>query len=159
MIASCSIILLAASAFSLEKNDILDERDIERLFQCADSCDTDCIEGYLDGGVSPDIKEKTDIGEFPLIYHAVSANCKNVIEILIEHGANVNSLDREGRTPLHIAVYYSLEGIVRILLRNGADINAEDNSGQTPLCIAAHNAWWEEGYRDFCKERAKKYQR
>jgi len=128
LIASCSIILLATSAFSLEKNDILDERDIERLFQCAASCDTDCVEGYLDRGVSPDIKEKTDIGEFPLIYHAVSANCKSVIEILIEHGANVDISDDYGKTPLGTAVMEGEWDTESYLLENGAALYTSDES-------------------------------
>ena len=54
-------------------------------------------------------------------------------KFLIEHGANVNSRNNSGDTPLHFAP--NIE-IAKLLIDNGADVNVRDKSRFTPL----HNA-------------------
>ncbi|KAF5626002.1 ankyrin-3 [Fusarium sp. NRRL 52700] len=71
------------------------------------------------------------------------------LRYLIENGANVNALNKDGQTPLHIAARglvhenRDVKGLarleaVRILLDNGADINALDNAKLTPLHKASN---------------------
>jgi ankyrin repeat protein len=66
-----------------------------------------------------------------------------LVRMLLEHGANTGAIDNEGRTPLHLAVYYGdpLAGyerveVVRMLLEHGANVAAEDNEGRTACQIA-----------------------
>jgi len=58
---------------------------------------------------------------------------------LIKRGANVNIKDKDGKTPLHIAVENNYEDIVKVLIQNNADVNIKDNNGNTPLHIAIMN--------------------
>lgn len=60
---------------------------------------------------------------------AVRTNC-NVIEFLLDKGADINARDSKGCTPLLHAVE---KEPMEILLNRGADINARDNEGCTPL--------------------------
>ncbi|KAF5608491.1 ankyrin-3 [Fusarium subglutinans] len=71
------------------------------------------------------------------------------LRYLIENGANVNALRKDGQTPLHIAAgglvhkNRDVKGLarleaVKILLDHGADINALDNSKLTPLHKASN---------------------
>lgn len=53
-----------------------------------------------------------------------------VMQTLVEHGANVNCRNSRGMTPLHRS---RNAGGARVLLENGASVNAVDNAGNTPL--------------------------
>lgn len=78
-----------------------------------------------------------------------------LVKSLIAHGANPKLADKEGLTPLHLAVKENLRfnakdsrsyhrnfvdqlAIVRELVKAGANINAQNNSGETPLMFAAY---------------------
>ena len=75
--------------------------------------------------------------EFPLLTCATFFKNKEIAELLIAKGANVNARDKEGRTPLYIATEHSSKEIAKLLIANGADVNARKNAGhnegQTPL--------------------------
>ncbi|CAB0039173.1 unnamed protein product [Trichogramma brassicae] len=45
----------------------------------------------------------------------------------------VNARDKEGRTPLHAAIFNSNINMIEVLLRRGANPNSADKSGHTPL--------------------------
>ena len=60
----------------------------------------------------------------------------------IEKGANVNAKDKDGSTPLMIAVFMiaAFNGnveLAKLLIERKADVNAKDNNGWTPLIEAA----------------------
>ena len=65
-----------------------------------------------------------------------SAERCNMIKMLIENGANVNSKDKNGLTPLHIAVKDNEIDLAKILLHHGADIEAKSKYAHTPLTLA-----------------------
>ncbi|MHC9544834.1 MAG: ankyrin repeat domain-containing protein [Vulcanimicrobiota bacterium] len=58
---------------------------------------------------------------------------KDIGDLLIHRGQNVNSKDWIGQTPLYYAVRNNNEEMVKFLLDNGAIIDAIDNDGNTPL--------------------------
>ena len=70
----------------------------------------------------------------PIALCSVAAAGKHdILENLISLGAESNSADYDGRTPLHLACAEAHVGIVRLLLEAGADVNAKDCFGGTPL--------------------------
>lgn len=61
------------------------------------------------------------------LHHAKSAS---VAEALIAHGANVNAIDRYGRTPLH---YTRSDAVAEVLISHAAVVMKIDGWGHTPL--------------------------
>lgn len=59
-----------------------------------------------------------------------------VSKFLIANGANVNVVDKEGRTPLF---YSKSADNIDLLLKHGADINHQDNFGNTLIMHCAQN--------------------
>jgi serine/threonine-protein phosphatase 6 regulatory ankyrin repeat subunit B len=65
-----------------------------------------------------------------------SLKIPEVVRELLEHGANVNTADNEGETPLHIAGWEGHVEVVQELLEHGANVNTADIYGRTPLHVA-----------------------
>jgi hypothetical protein len=62
---------------------------------------------------------------------------------LIEHGANVNAVSSDGKTPLHNACYgrnVTNLDFVELILEQGADPNFQDNLEMTPLMMTIPDA-------------------
>ncbi|XP_023035868.1 rabankyrin-5 [Drosophila willistoni] len=60
-----------------------------------------------------------------------------VLQTLIDHGANVNALDVDNKTPVHIAIENQHEEIITILLCHpGIDLKLRDKTGNTPFATA-----------------------
>jgi ankyrin repeat protein len=62
-----------------------------------------------------------------------------VVKLLLEKGADVDSKDMGGRTPLSWAARNGHEAVVTLLLEKGADVHSKDKDGRTPLSWAAGN--------------------
>ncbi|KAM3822463.1 LOW QUALITY PROTEIN: protein phosphatase 1 regulatory subunit 12C [Vipera latastei] len=59
-----------------------------------------------------------------------------VVEFLVENGADINQADNEGWTPLHVAASCGYIEIAQYLLDHGANIAAVNSDGDVPLDIA-----------------------
>jgi ankyrin repeat protein len=60
-------------------------------------------------------------------------NRANLVQLLLEYGANVDSRDEDDATVLHYASLMRDLEVAQTLLDHGANANAEDNWGRTPL--------------------------
>lgn len=67
---------------------------------------------------------------------AVAASHRDLAELLLDSGANVNPRSTGGFTPLHKAAFGGNVELSRLLLDRGADVEAETDDGRTPLDIA-----------------------
>lgn len=59
------------------------------------------------------------------------------LTLLLRRGANVNTANAKGNSPLHTAVRYKPLALVEFLLSRGADVDAVGVEGRTPLHEAA----------------------
>ena len=62
---------------------------------------------------------------------------RDVVDLMISRGADLDRADENGRTPLALASIGGDIGVVRALLASGADASARDRCGWTPLHFAA----------------------
>ena len=79
-------------------------------------------------------RSKTDLSRGLLF--AALAEHKDVVKILLDYGAEVDSRSSDGRTPLMLAASKGNKEIVNMLLQAGADPTLTDKSGATAESIA-----------------------
>jgi ankyrin repeat protein len=82
-------------------------------------------------------KDKENLGE--LLRVAVDNNRVEIVRLLIEHDAEIDTMDLAGDdwTSLMYAAYNGHEEIADILIENGAQIDARNAGDGTPLMLAA----------------------
>ena len=73
------------------------------------------------------------------LWVATSKGHFDVVRLLIEQNAEVDSRTSKNSTPLIAAAFMGHLDIVRCLVENGADVNARNNFNSTPLMIACHS--------------------
>jgi len=84
------------------------------------------------------LNEQDHNGNTPLIW-AASQGREDVVQLLIDQGAQVNMQNFSGETALYIAAANGFVGICETLLKNGADTSVTTLEGATPLHAAAAN--------------------
>jgi ankyrin repeat protein len=60
-----------------------------------------------------------------------------VVKLLLEKGAELESKDNNGRTPLSYAAGKGREAVVKLLLEKGAELESMDKYCRLPLSYAA----------------------
>ncbi|MBC6497904.1 MAG: ankyrin repeat domain-containing protein [Alphaproteobacteria bacterium GM7ARS4] len=65
-------------------------------------------------------------------------NPQRVERLLADGVVDVHARDKDGRTPLHCAVYKGNLDVIRLLLDGGADVNAQNVHGNTALHCAVY---------------------
>jgi len=86
-----------------------------------------------------DHKDKNGIlFSYPLIV-ATRLGQLDSVKYLLEHGAQVNLQDSDGKTALHHAAYGGHSNVMKELLDSKADMIARNEDGYTPLHLAAYD--------------------
>lgn len=89
-------------------------------------------------GPNPNVGD--NLGNTPLIYAAIQRGRSDIIEKLIQMGANVNGRNKMDRTALMAACISGSASIVELLVRRGAALNiVRKPDGATALLLAIHH--------------------
>ena len=107
----------------------------------------------LDHSADPEANAEGNMGEKPL--HKVSygkyrsqEDRVSVAELLLEHGADVNTRRDDHRTPLHFASLFGNFEIVQLFIDHGAEVDPVDDLGKTPLHdVGKYNFQEDDGVR------------
>ncbi|KAL8464394.1 hypothetical protein ACS0TY_034066 [Phlomoides rotata] len=75
-----------------------------------------------------------------LLHLACQAADIGMVELLLQHGANVSSCDSRGHTPLHHSIMRGRVAIAKLLLTRGANPEAADKEGRTALQLLSESA-------------------
>lgn len=80
-------------------------------------------------------------GQGKQLFYGVTNGRIDIVTHNVAKGVDVNSRDKRGRAPLHLATTCKTEmaAIIEILTKAGADINSRDKRGRTPLLASADN--------------------
>ncbi len=70
------------------------------------------------------------------LHSAVAKQNKELCELLIEKGVDVNAVQMQGVTALHSAAHRNNLPIVELLIEKGAELSPKMDNGDTPLAIA-----------------------
>ena len=99
--------------------------------------------------VNPAVADKQLLEDWSLLDFAAFYNKVEIATFLIEHGAKVNAVQRQGLhtglAPLHLAAAHNSTAVMELLMSHGADTNTRDSIkvvpwyGATPLLFAAAN--------------------
>ncbi|KAF5645792.1 ankyrin repeat-containing protein [Fusarium tjaetaba] len=73
------------------------------------------------------------------LWQAAEKGNKATVRLLLDGGADAESKDTVGQTPLLWAAKYGNEAVVKLLLDKDANVESKDTSGRTPLSWAAQN--------------------
>ena len=93
---------------------------------------------YLVGLKDVDVNHKCDDG-WSALDSAVEQNHADVLQVLIDAGADIDAKDSKGHSPLLMASGWSGNlQLVKILVETGAGARVTDNEGNTCLILAAY---------------------
>ena len=100
------------------------------LMRAAKANDIPVIRLLLDGGADPAItlKDRTTT--------AMAASSLEAIQLLVEHGVDVNAFNTNGQTILHNAAGRGSTAIIQYASDRGARLDRQDKQGRTALDIA-----------------------
>jgi ankyrin repeat protein len=131
----------------------------EELFKAVEKCNLAKVQQMIEA--DPSLINARDYYGSTLLHKAAMFGCVDLVAWLLDKGVDVNARDKEGNTPLLLAVDFSyftpfvegkLEGIsarsetVALLLRRGAGVHAKNVAGYTAFAIATKPA--DPGYYD-----------
>ncbi len=95
----------------------------------------DSLQWMLLDGIDANKKDEAG-GWTPLIRTANINGSRDIADLLIKFGANVNCKDKENKTPLMMAVINGNQPLVETLVNHGADIFYKNDYGKSVLDLA-----------------------
>lgn len=93
------------------------------------------VRKYLKHGVN--VNEALPLSKYTALMYASNYGLKDILLLLLSHGAVINTGDADGDTALMWALIGEHYECARILVEHGANPCIPDNSGMTPLMYAA----------------------
>ena len=117
--------------------DIRDEEGSTLLMLAAHAGNLPMVNVLLEAGA--DVNAHNERGWAPLINAAYNAEYKRgfaeVVQALIDAGANIEASIGYGVRPLMLAAGYGETAVVEVLLKAGADVLAQNEGGYTALMM------------------------
>lgn len=104
------------------------------LYVCSECSQPKIATYLLENGARDSVNVKYK-GNTSLHVAAAKGNIE-VLQLLLDHGADLGATRTDGRTAFHDAATWGNVEAVKLMLKNGAEINAVDNERFTPLLLS-----------------------
>ena len=88
---------------------------------------------YLVGLPEVELNHQNVTNNYTALHYAVCAVQTDVVQVLIDAGADIDTRGDDGRSPLHTAYNSETPDVVKMLVEAGAGVRATDNDGYTCL--------------------------
>lgn len=111
--------------------DLLNEDGETLLFRACANGNATIVQALLDRGA--DLSITCD--DITVLHVASAAHSPKSVQLLLEHGADVNAATLDGATPLHCALQYGDFIAAKLLIESGADVEARTSAGLTPFDV------------------------
>ncbi|XP_074064956.1 uncharacterized protein LOC141504008 isoform X1 [Macrotis lagotis] len=122
----------------VEKKCHLNPRDLEGLtplMRAIQGQEEECASILLKHGA--DLKLADSFNNNTLLHYAANGQNTAIVSKLLQYDCDLEALNKDGFTPLLLAVQADNKEMVEIFLKNGANVNAVDKHQRTALMIAA----------------------
>ncbi|XP_002737915.1 fibronectin type 3 and ankyrin repeat domains protein 1-like [Saccoglossus kowalevskii] len=115
--------------------DVRDKGGSTPMHWAVDSANTQLLRWIILDGCPVDIRDRNS-GWSPLMRACTLGGNTEVAKTLINAGANVNTKDNDGKTPLMIAALNGHLSLVELLIQKGADVHVKNEFGKTAIDFA-----------------------
>src|SRR5581483_9172828 len=85
---------------------------------------------------SPDVKSRLREDDLRMLAWAIRTERYHAVPLLLDAGFDPNVPDRDGETPLHLAVRANSVEVLDVLLKAGAGTDVRNFDGETPMDLA-----------------------
>lgn len=118
--------------------NIRDKRGTSLLWYAVSGNREGIVKVLLEEGADPKFRNSdySPDTSYPL-FTAIRRGNYSIVKLLLEHGAELESMDADGWTPLGYATSLHHHSIIKLLLEHGADIEGRTSDGRTALGCAA----------------------
>ena len=109
------------------------ESNSKDLWAAASTGDLQAIKRYIEEG--GDVNALDGGFKLSAMSWAALHGQPEVVQLLVENGAEVDIKSGDGATPLHSAAFFGRTDVAKLLLENGADPQTRNNDGATPVDV------------------------
>ena len=131
--------LLVGEANGLPAPDARSPDGFTPLHIAAFAHNADATRALLAAGADADVLATASFAQVTPLGTAATFGAVEVVELLLDHGADTERTSDHGNTPIHSAAANGSRAIVELLLAAGANTHATTADGRTPADLAAND--------------------
>ncbi|MED6271713.1 hypothetical protein CHARACLAT_023165, partial [Characodon lateralis] len=133
-----------SSMSSVAKHEVerVQHREVEKLLRAVADGDVEMMRYLLEW--TDEEEDEGELGSESHLCHPLCQcpNCAPTQKLPVQQAGalSVNSCNKDGFTPLHVAALHGHSSLAALLIRHGANVNVRTGQNATPLHLASQNS-------------------